>query len=65
MYPDGGDGKCERRRVVKDFCFPNGVGVKEMREGEEGRGELNRVLYERFGLREKCFIFTLNLEDAD
>ena len=29
-YPGVLRNNCERRRSVKDFCFPNGVGVKEL-----------------------------------
>jgi len=36
MYVNESEHYCERRRVVKDFCFPDGVEVKLMkRKGEK------------------------------
>ncbi len=47
---------CQRRAVVKDFCFPNGVEIKNLK-----KSRAKKILYGNSSgnLREKFFVFTL------
>ena len=67
MY-NGEDGdNCERRRVVKDFCFPDGIEVKQLKKaGESKQGivdKAQKILYSQKSVREQCFVFTMNAND--
>jgi len=41
MYTENGrvnlEEECERRRVVKDFCFPDGIEVKMLKNSGESK----------------------------
>ena len=47
---------CERRKVVKDFCFPDGVTVAPIKT----KAELKKVLTYRRDIQKTFFGFTLN-----
>lgn len=47
--------ECERRKVIKDFCFPNGVEMKSIKTFTELRRALNPSDHEQ-----TFFAFTLN-----
>lgn len=34
MHCDQNFEECERRKVVKDFCFPDGVEIKELKKSD-------------------------------
>eukprot|EP00347_Sterkiella_histriomuscorum_P012528 403368229 len=52
---------CQRRAVVKDFCFPNGVQISKL---QTARAE--RILYSQQNYnKENCFVFTLQAQDMD
>jgi hypothetical protein len=54
----------ERIRVVKDFCFPNGVLLKKLEIGSpETEKALQDVLYVQTDLRGSTFIFTLDANE--
>lgn len=53
---------CERRRVIKDFCFPDGIDVKELKNSEK-LNTAQKILYSSKSVRESCFVFTLNAND--
>jgi len=62
----------ERISVVKDFCFPNGVGVKLLdfkHKNEKIREEAQEialdVLYRHKNWREDTFVFTLDANSED
>lgn len=39
MYSNQSEEVCERRRVVKDFCFPDGVEVRKVKSKGETLNE--------------------------
>ena len=47
--------ECERRKVIKDFCFPNGVELRAIRTIAELRRALNPS-----DMQQNFFAFTLN-----
>ena len=53
---------CERRRVIKDFCFPDGIEVKQLKKSET-LSTAQKILYASKSVRESCFVFTLNAND--
>ncbi|CDW77603.1 UNKNOWN [Stylonychia lemnae] len=68
MYSDQSKEECDRRRVVKDFCFPDGVEVKRIKDkgqnlNEENKAQFSKILYQTKNLRESCFIFTMNASE--
>ena len=46
---------CERRKVIKDFCFPSGVEMRAIRSVADLRRALNPS-----DLQQSFFAFTLN-----
>lgn len=58
--------ECERRRVVKDFCFPDGIELRLIKDEREGHIEpldmvnINNLLANPL---EQWFVFTLNTDE--
>lgn len=70
MYVNENDKDCERRRVVKDFCFPDGVEVKLMKKKGERLSDrelqaFQKILYQSKNIRDCCFVFTMNANDEN
>lgn len=62
MHIQGKNEDCERRRVIKDFCFPDGIEVKQLKKSET-LNQAQKILYSSKSVRETCFVFTLNADD--
>ena len=60
----------ETRRVVKDFCFPDGIEVSLIKKANQRPQDMKighkiqQVLYQSSNLMEQYFIFTLNSNDT-
>lgn len=71
MYTSNGsinpDEECERRRVVKDFCFPDGIEVKQLKNSGETMSKIasktQKILYSSKSVRDQCFVFIMNAND--
>ena len=70
MYSSQSEDVCDRRRVVKDFCFPDGVEVRRIKSkgetlNEKSKTIFQKILYQTKNLREQCFIFTMNADEEN
>jgi hypothetical protein len=60
---------CDRRRFVKDFCFPDGIEVllakKQGLSPDQVKisAGIERILYSSNSDREQVFIFTMNANE--
>lgn len=72
MYNDDSNStKCERKRVVKDFCFPDGIELTLLKSKGNDMSHMKYsqriqdMLYQHGSQIEQYFVFTLNAsEDA-
>lgn len=73
-YPafEGGGEHSERTRVVKDFCFPGGVLVKNLNynasvlnQVDDVEEAIQDILYGSKNWRESTFIFTLDANEEN
>lgn len=52
---------CQRRQVVKDFCFPNGVQIRTLK-----KKRAHKILYgQQSNSKENSFVFTLQAQDMN
>ena len=63
-YPGVLKEHCERRKSVKDFCFPNGIRAREL-DFKKHTEQINKVLYAEDKGRENCFAFTMNANSME
>ena len=63
-YPGVLKEHCERRKIVKDFCFPYGIRAREI-DFKKHVEQINKVIYAEEKGRENCFAFTMNANSMD
>lgn len=64
-YPNREEHK-ERHDVIKDFCFPTGIGVEQIDLGSPDQEQkINEILFSRPVMVENCFLFTINANDYE
>lgn len=64
LYMHSNKQECQRRNVVKDFCFPNETSMQITMEKIKGQEDFGDVLYGQSDiLRKNVFVFTMQADD--